>query len=249
MESTYDTKMWARETTIGRRIFNLNFRMMGRELPGWQLVKTVPMHQDRMMVETVYMWQSQDAPDRHVVHATVTTLHDWRLAQKQLIHMLNHTMRPDLPCRTGASAAAGDIEFVARAPVTDIPASIQFSRGNVAVAVSSVGSANVDVLPVAAVMDRMLIEAPGSVSFLRALAKQIAPRTVTFGEGEASAKLVSLSKVRDAWLKAIVEEGEIRQKDDALMYFSKRLGRRDVQVFSISRGEPAARKTVKGSRS
>jgi hypothetical protein len=31
MESTYDIKAWAGETTLGRRVFNYNFRMIGRE--------------------------------------------------------------------------------------------------------------------------------------------------------------------------------------------------------------------------
>ena len=39
MSAQYDTAEWAAETTLGRRVFNANFRMTGNELPGWQLVK------------------------------------------------------------------------------------------------------------------------------------------------------------------------------------------------------------------
>src|SRR5260370_20922895 len=97
MESDYDTKAWSRETELGRRIFNYNFRMFGREITGWELLKAVPMHRDRTLSEMTYLWQNKSAPKQQLVRVNVGELPDWRSAQKHLLGMLENSMRPDIP--------------------------------------------------------------------------------------------------------------------------------------------------------
>ena len=69
-------------------------------------------------------------------------------------------MRTDIPRVTGKLAKLGDVVFVGRDPVTDIPAAITFTRGNVRVSVASVGGRNIDVLEIAAKMDHFLSDTP-----------------------------------------------------------------------------------------
>jgi hypothetical protein len=243
METQYDIKAWAGETALGKRVFNYNFRMLGREVTGWQMLKAVPMHRDRTLSETTYLWQSKDAPDRQLVRVNVGELADWRAAQKHLLEMLGHSMRPDLPRGTGKLAEVGDIEFVARAPGSDIPAAVQFTRGNVAVAVNSVGSVTIDVSDIAAIVDRVLSESPTGVPSLRTRAKPQPPKTVLIKGKEGASLVKDLKKVGDAWLKVIVPDGELRRKGDALVYVTPQAGRKTVQIFSIRTGvaSPARR--------
>src|SRR5260370_33877190 len=84
MESDYDTKAWSRETELGRRIFNYNFRMFGREITGWELLKAVPMHRVSTLSEMTYIWQNKSAPKQQLVRVNVGELPDWRSAQKHL---------------------------------------------------------------------------------------------------------------------------------------------------------------------
>ena len=63
----YNLKAWAGETTLGRHIFNYNFRMFGREVPGWQMLKAVTMHKDRTLSEITYLWQNKDAAEQQLV--------------------------------------------------------------------------------------------------------------------------------------------------------------------------------------
>ena len=245
MDSQYDVKTWANQTTVGRRIYNYDFRLRGGELNGWRLLKAVPMHSDRTMSETTYLWQSADSPDQHLVRVNVVELMDWRKAQNHLLEMLAHTMRPDLPRGSGELAEVGDIEFVARSPQTDAPAALFFTRGNIAVAVSSAGPATVDVSPFATMVDRVLSEPPARVPAIRGIAKRQAPKTVV-ARGKRAASLVrNLKSVGDRWLKVIVPDGEVRRKGNALAYVTSQPGKKTVQIFSIR--TPARARTRKSA--
>ncbi|RPJ56473.1 MAG: hypothetical protein EHM23_23455 [Acidobacteria bacterium] len=240
MNSQDDLKAWAGETTLGRRIFNYNFRMFGQEVKGWVVLKAVTMHEDRALTEKTYLWQSKEAPDRQMIRVNVAELADWRAAQKHLQEMLGQCMRPDLPRGTGKLAELGDIEFVARAPLSDIPAAIHFARGNIAVSVNSVGQVAIDVSDIAGTVDQLLSESPARVPSLRALAKTEAPKTIQVRGKEGASLVKDLKKFRDLWLKVIVPDGELRRKGDALVYVSPEAGKKAVQIFSI---RPRARTT------
>jgi len=236
MESQYNIEEWASDTTFGRRVFNYNFRMAGRELKGWEMAKVVPMREERTITDTVYLWQRNDARDRDTVRLEVAELHDWRAAQKHLLQMLQNSMHPNIPRGRGGSSSAGDVEFVARDPHSDVPAAIRFTRGNVAVSVDSVGQVNTDVSDIAEVVDRALTELPSKLAFLRGRSKQQAPKTIVIRTKQGVALVKNLRKFGDAWLKVIVPDGEVRRKDDVLTYLSPAAGTKAIKIFSINTG-------------
>src|SRR5690349_14162399 len=139
MEFDYDTTRWSERTTLGRRVFNYNYRMLGRELPEWSLVKAVPMRHVPSVAETAYLWHSQRSADRELVRVTVAALDHWREAQGFLAETLSHRMRANIPEGTGVLAQLGDVNFVARVPRSDLAGAISFARGNVVVSVHSAG--------------------------------------------------------------------------------------------------------------
>ena len=59
MDADYDLKAWDEETTLGRRVFNYNYRMLGYEVKAWAMFKAVPMQKAKGITEVAYLWQSQ----------------------------------------------------------------------------------------------------------------------------------------------------------------------------------------------
>jgi len=239
----YDTKAWARETTLGRRVFNHRFRMLGREFAGWRLLKTVPMHQDGSVSEVAYLWQGEAAPEQQLIRVNVREVGSWREAQKHLLGMLQESMRAGLPRGTGRLAELGDVQFVARSVPSDVPAAIRFSRGNIAVDVDSVGSTTLDVSELALGVDRLLGEAPTQVPSLRRLARLQTPKTATIKGKEGVALVKDLAKAGDQWLKVIVPDGELRRKGQSIVYTAPQPARKAVQVFAIGSPAKAAKAT------
>jgi len=150
-------------------------------------------------------------------------------AQKHLTEILDHNMRPDLP---GSIVGLGDISFVTRAPQSDIPAAIQFTRGNIAVAVNSVGSVTIDVSSVATTIDRLLGDPTAKLPSVRRLTTAQPPKTVVAKGREGSTLVKDLKNVGNAWLKVIVPDGELRRKENTIVYVSRQ-GKKAVHIYSI----------------
>jgi hypothetical protein len=246
MEPQYDVETWARETALGRRIFNHRFRMFGSELAGWSLVKSVIMHRDGELLEMTHLWRNDAAPERELVSVNVAELPDWRRAQRHLLSMLDHSMRGELPRATGPLRELGDVTFAARAPESDVAAAVLFARSNIAVAVNSAGSATVDVSRFALVVDRMLSAiAPDADG----LVPRPTSRAVAMLAKEATGELpldLDLGKADGAWLKVVAPDGELRRHEDTLLYSAADPGAKTLQVFvfepqpSVERGPSGA---------
>jgi hypothetical protein len=230
MDTAYDVNEWAAGTTRGRHVFNHNFRMVGKELKGWELVKAVPL-QERQGEEMVYLWQSKADPQREMVRVTVAERDGWRQAQQRLREALAQSMRPDIP-RGAGKLALGDVSFVGRDPQSDVPAAISFTRGNIFVSVTSVGERNVDVSDVAARLDRLLSEPPSRADLDKRRARERL-KAATVGAGEAHVVLEKLSTAtpRREWLKIIAPDGELTLQGEALSYSSPDGGKKQIATF------------------
>jgi hypothetical protein len=213
-------------------------RMLGTEFRGWELIKTVTMHEDKDVTEKVYLWQNKSNPGREMVRVSITERHDWRLAQESLREYLNHCMRPDITRGTKNLASVGDVNFAGREPQTDIPAAVSFTRGNVTVTVSSAGEKTVDVSEMTAMLDRALSEAPTKAAQDKGLVEARAPKTVAVEPGKAQILIENLQKASKggAWLKIIAPDGELSRKDDALIYVSPEGGKKPIGIYAVRGG-------------
>lgn len=230
MDTAYDVNEWAAGTTRGRHVFNHNFRMVGNELKGWELVKAVAL-QERELEEMVYLWQSKADPQREMVRVTVAERDDWQQAQMRLREALGQSMRPDLP-RGAGKLALGDVLFVGRDPVSDVPAAISFTRGNIFVSVASVGERNVDVSEIAARLDRLLSEPPSKADLDKRRARErLKAATIGAGEDHIVFEKLSTATPRGEWLKIIAPDGELRMQGDVLSYSSPDGGKKQIATF------------------
>lgn len=238
MESRYDPKEWADRTTRGRRVFNAGFRLVGADLRGWRLIKTVPMETSRGEGEPTAIWIRGDDPKRFMVRVSTAELPDWRAAHGRLLEGLRASMRSDIPPGTGELAALGDVNYVGRDPETDAAASISFTRGNVHVTVRSVGDQTIAVGDIALRIDRMLNERPPKA---QVRSQRIKAASIKVGERQARGPypvIRSLPRAvgRDGWLQVIAPDGELRREGNAIVYVAGEPGPKTVESFLRRRG-------------
>jgi len=230
MNAGYDTSEWASETTVGRRIFNANFRLGGSGLGGWEAVKSVAVEQEAGVTERVTLWRKSGARRETLIRVGVVEYDSWSAAQQGLYATLLHCMRPDIPRGKGTLARTGDVGFAASAARARGTASAFFSRGNVAVSVASVGEATVDVAAFARKVDTALSTPPKDSELKRGLAAYGSPRSFDVKTRRPVTIIANLRHVLDTggWLKVIAPDGELRREDDQLVYVPERPGRKRI---------------------
>ena len=233
MDSRYDLSEWAERTNLGRRILNIGYRLVSSDLKGWKLIKTVPMETNRSEGELAYVWVGNDDPDRSMIRVATAEFPDWGAAHERLLEDLRASMRSDIPPGTGELAALGDVNYVARDPETDVPASISFTRGNVMVTVRSVGDRTVAVGDVAVRIDRSLSRRPRRRQETRGQGKTV---SITIGVRRAQDshvlfKSLDLAAPRGSWLQIIAPEGELRRENEAVIYTADSPGEMTIETF------------------
>jgi hypothetical protein len=230
MNTHYNIEQWATATTSGRHVFNYNFRMTGNEIRGWELIKIVNMEDESGFPETAYLWQKKGSEGRELIRVGIVETDYWRNAQYQLLDRLHHSMRPSIPQGSGKLARLGDVSFTGKEQDLDAVVAAFFSRGNLSIAVSSVGEKPVDVSGVAKALDKMLGEPPASEDVKRGLVEAQTPSTVEVAANESIRLIERLPEkvVQSGWLKVIMPDGELKRDGDTLIYVSAEGGAKSV---------------------
>jgi len=235
MDLQYKVEEWGARTSLGRRVFNYNYHISGREFRGREMLKKVTMQEAPGVAENVYLVQGTRDQREDLVRIGIAELDNWRSAQERLLQELTQSMRPEIPQGTGKLARLGDVSFVARDPKSDMPAAISFSRGNVCVSVRSVGKKDVDVSVVAASLERKLFEPPTKAKVEKGLARMRRPAAVDVKADEACVLLENLPKAapRGEWLKVITPDGELDRRGNALVFVSPQGGKKRIAIFAL----------------
>lgn len=238
MTVTYDTSKWAAETTLGRHVFNVNFRLTGSELRGWELVNIVTMEHEPGVTEHVYILSKTGARRETLIRVGIAELDSWRAAQERLHTVLLHyCMRPDIPRAAGILEHTGDVSFAAYE--AQAAASIFFVRGNVLVTVTSAGEATVDVSTLARKLDAALCEPPKKAELESGLAERKSPRSFKLTKARPIDVVESLPQATaaDTQVKVIVPDGELHRENDRLVYVSESGGTKRVHQYVYSRAK------------
>lgn len=237
MESKYDIEQWATETTLGRRVYNHNYRMIGNELRGWELVNSIVMQKESGITEKVYVWQKNGSEGEKLIRISIAELTDWINAQNQLRNELRHSMRPDIPRGTGKIAETGDVNFIGKEAKSKTIAQLLFTRGNLAVSLASVGKKTVDVSKFAKLLDTLFSQPPETSEVETGLVKEVGPKTVQAKEAETVSVIEKIDEpiAHGEWLKVIAPDGELKLQDNALVYESKKAGRKRIGKYVTPR--------------
>src|SRR5262245_8968666 len=107
MDSPYDIKHWAANTSLGRRLFNHGYRVWPAQFQDWTLVKTRSLAVSRTTNETIYLWKSTGGSPNALVRISIVEHHDWRRAQRTLQSVLAHCTTPRLFPGTGPLFGVG----------------------------------------------------------------------------------------------------------------------------------------------
>jgi hypothetical protein len=234
-ESAYRIEEWAAGTTVGRRIFNYNFRMTDTALKGWDLVNSVEAESEPGLTEKIYIWEKAGSKGKTVVRVGISEHNDWHLAQAQLQRHLMQSMRPNIPRGSGKLAKTGDVIYAGQPKDSKVVAATFFTRGNVAITVSSVGETTIDISNIARMLDQALSEPPLKQEIKKGLAEELVPRPFKAKKGETVRIIDRLPEPvsRSGWLKIIAPDGELRREDDSVIYVSPQAGEKKVGQYRV----------------
>lgn len=236
MNESYDLQKWAAATSRGRRVFNYHFQMDGSEIPGWKLIKKVTLTATEEVKETAFFWSPDNSHDQEVVRIDVAELPDWRSAQKQLAASLEQSMRPAIPPGTGRLASLGDVNFVARAPQSDLAAATSFTLGNLCVTVRSVEKRTVDVSSIAVLLEKMLGDAPALKKSPKGGGRSKTMKQSVKAKGERVLYSHLTKEIPDdTWVKIIAPEGELRRDRDTLVFHGEKSGEVSIESYSFKK--------------
>jgi len=235
MDTPYDLQAWADATTRGRRIYNYNYRMLGDELRGWELIKVVPMENTAGHHEIVYLWEKKGSAGQELVRIGITEADDWRTAQHHLHTQLRHSMRPGLPRGAGKLAALGDVNYIGQEPDSARIASVAFSLGNVTITITSVGDQTVDVSAIALRLDHVLGEPPAKEELKAGKAERLITPALKVKKGQMATLIEHLpERTTTGWHKFIAPDGELKREDDAIVYVSPSAGEKKIERYQVA---------------
>jgi hypothetical protein len=241
MTAEYDPTSWAAETSLGRRVFNFNFRLSGDEMRGWELVNLTDADLESGAREHIYVYRQSKAPQEVLLRVDIIELDNWRSAQQRLHTTLLHCMRPEIPRAKGRLSRTGDICYMGDQADAGLATSAFFTRGNLFVSVTSVGDVLADVVSLAKKLDSMLSEVPKDTGSSRASAGKLSPdvQLKDVKEGEPVAVIDSLADVAadGGWIKVIAPDGELRRDEDRLVYLPEKGGKKKVGRYVLLPGD------------
>jgi hypothetical protein len=235
MKASYDKQAWEQETGLGRRLYIHNFGLRGNEFAGWELIKTVVNAIETGVTEKFYLWRPKGGKEDEMVQVAVIESHYWRHAQQHLLNQLEHCMRPDLPRGKGSLAKIGDVQYAAEIQEARTVGAVFFTRGNLQIAVRSVGTKTVDVQKFAKRLDDRLAKAPTKAEKAKGLVTSAEPVSVKVKKKLAVVLIDRLPEAtpRSGLTRVIVPEGEARREGDTLYFFSEQTGDKRVEVLNF----------------
>lgn len=204
--------------------------MVGDELAGWHLLKTMPMETSDGLRELVYVWEGPEGAGRELLRIGTAELPDWRLAQERL------AASPD-PGAIETQASMGDVAVVERDPETELPVAISFARGNAYVSVRSAGDRVIDVTAAADLLDRTMRLPPGPSAVDGATIEEGVLEVAAHEEGEERVIIQSIvHTAHGGWLKVFAPDGELRRAGDSLIYVARSVGPTRIRTFVVRLG-------------
>jgi len=232
----YNAEEWARKTIEGRQVYNYNYTLSGKEIKDWHLIKVVDLNESKEQVARAYIFETPDNPKKEMMRVDITETYSWRSAQANLYKHLTESMRREIPHGTKELSKVGDVNFVGRAPESDIPVFISFTKGNLFISINSVGDKDINVSSIAIIVDEILGEIPTKSKIAKQKIRVLKPTQVVLKANKETVLIKSLKKAapRGAWVKIIVSDGELSRRGDTLIYVSDKEGKKQVNIFSRS---------------
>lgn len=228
MAQTYQPEKW----NVSKNLFIWQFRLSGKELPGWTLaeMKTNQHFRDHAVHE--YYWYQQEK--NVMIKTDVIAAASWKEAQAIFRSLLEEHMIVQLPTVPDKLALLGDVAYTG--PAEDIR-NMLFLRANMIVRVNSIGRETVKADRFALDIDGLFTRGgkPGG--------QQTRPEIRSFEpeKGEARAgETVALNLraedplQRHLWYRFTADNGEISQQQDHILFAGEKTGEAKVTVQAVN---------------
>ena len=248
MNIPHDMGAWRVAAAGVPSVYIHNYRMLGAELKGWELVNVAEMADSPGAVEHVYLWARKGFEGKALLRVSISEFSDVGSALLGLQGVLANSMNPEVPPAPKALAPAAGVAFAARAGATkgapkgargtkaDLHAA-WLQLGNLTLRIDSVGDDPADVAPLVKLLATRFTKPPTSAALAGAQASEIKPgaRARAAVAGEAAPLIENLAKhtQRGSWVQVLAPLGELRREGDAVVYAGPAAGRRAAHGFVI----------------
>lgn len=243
----YDIQKWAEQTKVGKHIFIWKYFMRGKEIPGWELVKTIPeqIYKERRIF--TYMWQKAETNTEDLAKIDIVESHSWHAAHETLLELLveeHQALELPVPEATAQKIELGDVAYTGFGETVQ---SAIFTRANMVVRINSVGKQNVSIIDIADQVDKLFISKP------QLSEEGVIPEIELFSSEKMSIKreerVVLDIRAKDPlgrplWYKFMTEQGEVFVDDEKVWFSSKTLGQPEISLFTINENNFVAGATL-----
>ncbi len=254
MNTPQDMGAWRVAAAGVPSVYIHNYRMLGAELKGWELVNVAEMADSPGAVEHVYLWARKGFDGKALLRVSISEFGDVGSALLGLQGVLANSMNPEVPPAPKALVPAAGVAFAAGAgagagagAIKGAPKGDQGKKaelhaawlqlGNLTLRIDSVGDEPADVAPLVKLLATRFTKPPSSAALAGAQASEIKPgaRARAAVAGDAAPLIENLAQhaQRNRWVQVLAPTGELRREGDAVLYAGPAAGRHAARSFVI----------------
>lgn len=232
---------WSNRNTLGENLFIWKFKLGGRELPGWQMVRSRSLPAEQEISSTQSIWRIEQRHDSEtLIDLSVFECASQAAAHELLVRSLGEFESPEVGRLE--EGGLGDVAF--GLPDGNV---VLFARANLVVAIRNAGGELTAVATeVAPGFDRLLYERP------EADEKKAPPEIARFQRGErrqADLEVLEIEATdplaRPLWFKFFSGKGEVLLVGGEPVYRPPAEGPREITLFAINSDRAAASRTLR----
>ncbi|WP_346319676.1 hypothetical protein [Chitinophaga sp. YIM B06452] len=238
MAQTYQPEKW----NVSKNLFIWQFRLSGKELPGWALAEMKANQHFRDHVVQEYYWRQQEK--NSMIKTDVIATASWKEAQEVFRGMLQEHMIMQLPTVPDKLALLGDVAYTG--PIEDI-SNMLFLRANIIVRLNSIGRETVKVDQFAFDIDGLFTRSsePGE----RKTRPGIRSFEAEKGEARAGETIALNLRAEDPlqrplWYRFTTDNGEISQQEERIIFTGEKAGDAKVTVQAVNAEGDTEQKSV-----
>jgi hypothetical protein len=228
MAQTYQPEKW----DVSKNLFIWQFRLSGKELPGWTLAEMKANQHFRDHAVQEYYWHQ---PEKNIMIKTdVIAAASWKEAQAIFRSLLEEHMIVQLPTVPDKLALLGDVAYTG--PAEDIR-NMLFLRANMIVRLNSIGRETVKVDRFAFDIDGLFTR--GGEAGERKTRPEIRSFEAEKGEARAGETITLNLRAEDPlqrplWYRFTTGNGEISQQQEHILFTGEKPGDSKVTVQAVN---------------
>lgn len=222
---------------FNKQMFIHNYFLAGNEFPEWNLIKKISIPLADKVNFQSYIWKNIRSEEEELVRVDIIEAKSWFKAQSSLLRLLESYQAPVLIEASERDILVGDFAFVGHSePVK----SLLFTRANMIIRITSVGTHDVLVRKFAEYIDSLFMSRPDVTEV------GVPPKIEGFAPESLSVKIAQRVSLRvDAkdplnrrlWYKFFVDSGELYIEDNIVFFRSDESGEPEITLYVLNENQ------------